>query len=158
MPIDKNQLRQVMGHFATGVSIITTISKDGELVGLTANALTSVSLVPPLLLICVDKKAESYPHFAESNLFTVNVLATDQEDISRRFATSGGNKFEGVSYRKGANGAPILNNVLAFMECRIVGSFEGGDHTIYLGEIEEASTAEGEPLLFYRGGYRSFGS
>ncbi|HTW87271.1 MAG TPA: flavin reductase family protein [Candidatus Binataceae bacterium] len=158
MPIDKNQLRQVMGHFATGVSIITTLSKDGELVGLTANALTSVSLVPPLLLICVDKKAESYPHFAESNLFTVNVLAADQEDISRRFATSGGNKFEGVSYRKGANGAPILNNILAFMECRIVGSFEGGDHTIYLGEIEEASTGEGEPLLFYRGGYRSLGS
>ncbi len=157
MPIEKNELRRVMGHFATGVSIITTVAKDGQLAGLTANALSSVSLLPPLLLICVDKKAESYPHFAESKLFTVNVLAADQEDLSRRFATSGGNKFEGVSYRKGANGAPILNHVLAFMECRIVGSYDGGDHTIYLGEIEEASVSEGEPLLFYRGGYRSIG-
>lgn len=158
MPIEKSELRRVMGHFATGVSIITTVSKDGQLAGLTANALTSVSLVPPLLLICVDKKAESYPHFAESKLFTVNVLAADQEDLSRRFATSGGNKFEGVSYRTGANGAAILNHVLAFMECRIVGEYEGGDHTIYIGEVEEASTTEGDPLLFYRGGYRSIGS
>jgi flavin reductase (DIM6/NTAB) family NADH-FMN oxidoreductase RutF len=155
MPIDKNELRRVMGHFATGVSIITTVAKDGQLFGLTANALTSVSLVPPLLLICVDKSAESYPHFGESKLFTVNVLSADQEDLSRRFATKGENKFHGVSYRIGANGAPILNNVLAYMECRIVATYEGGDHTIYLGEIEEASSLEGQPLLFYRGGYRS---
>jgi len=156
MPIDKNELRRVMGHFATGVTIITTVAKDGQMVGLTANALTSVSLVPPLLLICVDKSADSYPHFADSKLFTVNVLSGDQEDLSRRFATKSDNKFQGVAYRVGANGAPILGNVLAFMECRIVASYEGGDHTIYLGEIEEASALEGQPLLFYRGGYRSF--
>jgi flavin reductase (DIM6/NTAB) family NADH-FMN oxidoreductase RutF len=155
MAIEKNELRRVMGHFATGVSIITSVTKDGQLVGLTANALTSVSLVPPLLLICVDKQAESYPHFAASKLFTVNLLSSEQEDLSRRFATKGDNKFEGVAYRRGANGAPILNNVLAFMECRIVAAYEGGDHTIFLGEIEEASTSEGQPLLFYRGGYRS---
>jgi flavin reductase (DIM6/NTAB) family NADH-FMN oxidoreductase RutF len=158
MPIEKSELRRVMGHFATGVSIITTVSKDGQMAGLTANALCSVSLVPPLLLICVDKKAESYRHFEESKVFTVNLLSADQEDLSRRFATSGGNKFEGVSYRKGANGVPIINDVLAFMECRIVSSHEGGDHIIHVGEIEEASTIEGDPLLFYRGGYRSIGS
>ena len=155
MPIDKNELRRVMGHFATGVAIITTVAKDGELVGLTANALTSVSLVPPLLLICVDKNAECYPHFADSKLFTVNVLSAEQEDLSRRFATKSDRKFEGVAYRTGANGAPILTNVIAFMECKIVAAYEGGDHTVYLGEIEEASTMEGQPLLFYRGGYRS---
>ncbi len=109
MAIEKNELRRVMGHFATGVSIITSVTKDGQLVGLTANALTSVSLVPPLLLICVDKQAESYPHFAASKLFTVNLLSSEQEDLSRRFATKGDNKFEGVAYRRGANGAPMAS-------------------------------------------------
>ncbi|MBF6569477.1 MAG: flavin reductase family protein [Candidatus Binataceae bacterium] len=156
MPIEKSELRRVMGHFATGVSIITTVDKDGKPAGLTANALTSVSLTPPLLLICVDKKAESYHCFDESKVFTVNLLTADQEGLSRKFAVSGGEKFEGVSFSRGANGAPILNGVLTFMECKVVGVYDGGDHTIYLGEIEEASTSEGEPLLFYRGGYRSF--
>jgi flavin reductase (DIM6/NTAB) family NADH-FMN oxidoreductase RutF len=114
MPIDKNELRRVMGHFATGVTVITTISKEGELHGLTANAFTSVSLDPPLLLISVDKKAESYPHFEGSRVFTVNILAEDQEALSRKFAVSGGaaKKFEGVAYHLGANGVPIIEGAL----------------------------------------------
>jgi flavin reductase (DIM6/NTAB) family NADH-FMN oxidoreductase RutF len=157
MAIDKNELRRVMGHFATGVTVITTRSADGRPFGLTANAVSSVSLVPPLLLVCVDKKAESYPYFEESKVFTVNVLTAEQEDISRRFAVSGGDKFEGVSYRIGANGAPLLGGALAYMECKVVASYDGGDHTIYVGEVEETATTEGKPLLFYRGGYRSLG-
>jgi flavin reductase (DIM6/NTAB) family NADH-FMN oxidoreductase RutF len=157
MPIEKNELRRVMGHFATGVTVITTFRKSGELHGLTANAFTSVSLIPPLLLICVDKKAESYPCFEETGVFTVNILAADQEDLSRRFAVSGGNKFEGVSYRTGANGAPILHGVLGHIECKIAATYDGGDHTIYLGEVEEAETREVKPLLFFRGGYRELG-
>src|SRR5580700_9179907 len=109
MAIEKNELRRVMGHFATGVTVITSLRTSGELHGLTANAFTSVSLIPPLALVCVDKKAESYPCFEESKVFTVNVLASDQEALSRRFAVSGGQKFEGVSYKIGANGAPILD-------------------------------------------------
>jgi flavin reductase (DIM6/NTAB) family NADH-FMN oxidoreductase RutF len=109
MPIEKNELRRVMGHFATGVTVITTFSKEGKLHGLTANAVSSLSLDPPLLIICVDKKAESYASFEESGVFTVNILAADQEDISRRFAVSGGEKFEGVAFRRGGNGAPISN-------------------------------------------------
>ena len=112
MPIDKNELRRVMGHFATGVTVITTVSSDGKHYGLTANAFTSVSLEPPLLLISVDKKAESYSYFEESKVFTVNILADDQEALSRRFAVSGGPKFEGVAYRPGANGAAILEGTL----------------------------------------------
>ncbi|HZY60189.1 MAG TPA: flavin reductase family protein [Candidatus Binataceae bacterium] len=157
MPIDKNELRRVMGHFATGVTVITTLSKEGKMHGLTANAVSSLSLVPPLLIICVDKKAESYASFEESKVFTVNILADDQEDISRRFAVSGGEKFEGVAYRRGANGAPILHGVLAHLECKLYATFDGGDHTIYLGEIEEAETREVKPLLFFRGGYRAMG-
>ena len=157
MAIGENELRRVMGHFATGVTVVTTHGGGGRYFGLTANALSSVSLVPPLLLVCVDKKAESYASFEQSKVFTVNILAADQEDISRRFAVSGGDKFEGVSYRVGANGAPILAGVLAYIECKTVASYEGGDHTIYLGEIKETGTVEGKPLLFYRGGYRSLG-
>jgi flavin reductase (DIM6/NTAB) family NADH-FMN oxidoreductase RutF len=157
MPIDKNQLRQVMGHFATGVTIITTFNKDGQMHGLTANAFTSVSLEPPLLLISVDKKAESYPAFEESKVFTVNILADEQEALSRKFAVSGGNKFEGVAYRRGANGAAILDGTLAYIECTLYAAYEGGDHSLYLGEIQEAEVREGKPLVFYRGGYRAIG-
>ncbi len=157
MPIERNELRRVMGHFATGVTVITTLSKEGKLHGLTANAVSSLSLDPPLLIICVDKKAESYSSFEESGVFTVNILADDQEDISRRFAVSGGEKFEGVAYRRGVNGAPILSGALAHLECKLHAAYEGGDHTIYLGLIEEAETREVKPLLFFRGGYRSLG-
>jgi flavin reductase (DIM6/NTAB) family NADH-FMN oxidoreductase RutF len=157
MPIEKNQLRQVMGHFATGVTIITTFNKDGQMHGLTANAFTSVSLEPPLLLISVDKKAESWPAFEESKVFTVNILADEQEALSRKFAVSGGNKFEGVAYRRGANGAAILDGTLAHIECTLYAAYEGGDHSIYLGEIQEAEVREGKPLVFYRGGYRAIG-
>lgn len=157
MAIEKNELRRVMGHFATGVTVITSIRTSGELHGLTANAFTSVSLIPPLLLVCIDKKAESYPCFDESRVFTVNVLSSDQEAISRRFAVTGGDKFTGVSHRIGANGAPILDGALAYLECRVTEKIDGGDHTIYIGEIEQAETKEGKPLLFFRGGYRELG-
>ncbi|MGO9450027.1 MAG: flavin reductase family protein [Candidatus Binataceae bacterium] len=157
MPIEKNELRRVMGHFATGVTVITTFRKSGEIHGLTANAFTSVSLVPPLLLICVDKKAESYACFDETKVFTVNILASDQEDLSRRFAISGGQKFEGVSYRSGANGAPILAGTVGYIECKVTAAHDGGDHTIYVGEIEQAETRDTKPLLFFRGGYRELG-
>jgi flavin reductase (DIM6/NTAB) family NADH-FMN oxidoreductase RutF len=155
MPIEKNELRRIMGHFATGVSVITTISQEGMAYGLTANALTSVSLEPPLLLISVDKKAESYAYFEQSKVFTVNILCDHQEGLSRRFAVSGGNKFEGVAYRRGINQVPILEDALAHIECRLYATYDGGDHTLYLGEVLEAETREGKPLLFYRGGYRA---
>jgi len=146
-----------MGHFATGVTIITTLTKAGEMHGLTANAFTSVSLEPPLLLISVDKKAESWPAFEESRVFTVNILSDDQEGLSRKFAVSGGNKFEGVAYRIGANGAAILDGTLAYIECTLYAAYDGGDHSIYLGEIQQAEIHEGKPLVFYRGGYRALG-
>jgi flavin reductase (DIM6/NTAB) family NADH-FMN oxidoreductase RutF len=157
MPIDRNELRRVMGHFATGVTVITTMNKDGQMLGLTANAFSSVSLDPPLCLISVDKKAESYGSFEESRVFTVNILASDQEALSRKFAVSGGNKFEGVAYRIGANGAPILNGALAYIECKLYAAYDGGDHTIYLGEVQQAEITESKPLLFFRGGYREIG-
>jgi flavin reductase (DIM6/NTAB) family NADH-FMN oxidoreductase RutF len=157
MPIGKNELRTVMGHFGTGVTIITTFNSEGTLHGLTANAFSSLSLIPPLCLICVDKKAESYSSFEDSKVFTVNILRDDQEELSRRFAVSGGEKFTGVAYKLGGNGAPVLDHVIAWLECKVTAGYDGGDHTIYIGEIEEAQTREGKPLMFFRGGYRALG-
>jgi flavin reductase (DIM6/NTAB) family NADH-FMN oxidoreductase RutF len=154
MPLDKSEFRRLLGHFATGVTIITTFDSEKKPFGMTANAVTSLSLVPPLMLICVDKAADCYACFEASGHFTVNVLAEEQETLSRRFATKGVEKFEGVGYRAGQNGCAILDDAVAYMECRLTKVIDGGDHTIYLGEVEAGDATEAAPLLFYRGGYR----
>jgi flavin reductase (DIM6/NTAB) family NADH-FMN oxidoreductase RutF len=154
MPIDRTELRRVMGHFATGVTVITTRDLDGKPYGLTANAVCSVSLAPPLLLVCIDKRAESHPAFERSRLFAVNMLAQGHQELSRRFAVSGGDKFVDVAHRSGPAGAPILDGSLAAVECRVVAVHDGGDHTIYVGEVEHLEASAGDPLLFFRGQYR----
>jgi flavin reductase (DIM6/NTAB) family NADH-FMN oxidoreductase RutF len=156
MTFDRNELRRVMSHFATGVTVVTTHDGQGRCYGLTANAVCSVSLDPPLILVCVDKRAESHPAFELSQAFVVNILGEGQEEISQRFAVSGGEKFVGLACRNGGTGAPILDGALAHVECRVVAAHEAGDHTIYVGEVESAETAdtaEGRPLLFFRGRY-----
>jgi flavin reductase (DIM6/NTAB) family NADH-FMN oxidoreductase RutF len=154
MTIDRSELRRVMGHFATGVTVITTRDADGRPYGFTANALCSVSLDPPMLLVCVDKGAESHPALARSGVFAVNILRHGHEDLSRRFAVSGGDKFGEVSHRDGRTGVPVLDDALGFIECRVVDAHDAGDHTIYLGQIEHLEAFEGDPLLFFRGKYR----
>ena len=153
MPFDAKELRRVMGLFATGVTVITTRDQQGKPYGLTANAITSLSLAPPLLLICVDRKAETFPHFYDSKIFVLNILREDQEEISRRFASSGGDKFEGLPCHLGRLGTPILDGTLGHIECRIVETMEGGDHVIHVGEVEHAELHGGRPLLFYQGKY-----
>src|SRR6266478_1273090 len=143
MATEPSELRKVMGCFATGVTIITTRDQSGKPYGLTANAVTSLSLTPPLLLICVDRKAETYPHFFDSKTFVLNILAEDQEAISRRFATTGGDKFAGLEFRLGRLGTPILAGTLGHV-----------DHVIHVGEVEHAEAREGRPLLFFGGKYR----
>ena len=143
-----------MGLFATGVTIITTRDSANNFYGLTANAITSLSLEPPLLLICIDRKAETFAHFYDSKTFTVNILADDQTELSSRFAKSGGDKFTGVPYRLGRLGTPILEGALGHLECRIVETHEGGDHVIHVGEVEVAESRGGRPLLFFQGRYR----
>lgn len=148
-----------MGHFATGVTIVTTRYANGQLTGLTANAVSSVSLQPPLVLVCVDKTAESYPAFAESKVFAVNFLTQHQETLSRRFAQSGGDKFAGVGYAIGATGSPILESALGYMDCELRHAFDAGDHTIFVGEVEALAATDGsDPLLYFRGGYRQLGT
>jgi 3-hydroxy-9,10-secoandrosta-1,3,5(10)-triene-9,17-dione monooxygenase reductase component len=155
MSMDSGVFRRVMGCFATGVTVVATRQPDGKPCGLTANAVTSVSLVPPLVLVCVDKRSETYPHFATAGTFTVNMLTEDQRDLSSRFAVSGGDKFNEVAFHWGQNGAPIIEGCLAYLECRIVHAYEGGDHTIYVGEVATGGSVEARPLLFYKGAYGS---
>ena len=154
MAIDSIELRRVMGHFATGVTVITTRDKEGTPHGLTANAFLSLSLNPPLVLISVDKLAQCYGCFECDNVFTVNFLSEEQEEISRRFATKGIDKFADLPWREGANGAAILEGVLAYVECRITQCHDGGDHTIVVGEIVNASASGDRPLLFFKGKYQ----
>jgi flavin reductase (DIM6/NTAB) family NADH-FMN oxidoreductase RutF len=154
MVIDPSELRRVMGHFATGVTIITTKDSSGTPFGLTANAFLSLSLDPPLVLISVDKGAQCYSCFVPQNGFTVNFLSENQEEISRRFATKGVDKFAGLQWRLGENGAAILDGGLGYVECRITQCHDGGDHTIVIGEIVNASATGDRPLLFFKGRYQ----
>ena len=154
MAIDPQELRRVMGHFATGVTVITTRDKDGAPNGLTANAFLSLSLNPPLVLISVDKSAQCYSCFECRNSFTVNFLSEHQEELSRRFATKGIDKFAGLKWHEGRNGAAVLDDVLGYVECTITQCFDGGDHTIVVGEILHADASGERPLLFFKGKYQ----
>jgi 3-hydroxy-9,10-secoandrosta-1,3,5(10)-triene-9,17-dione monooxygenase reductase component len=154
MAIDRAEFRNVMGRFAAGVTVVTTAGSDQAPYGLTATAFTSVSLDPPLVLVCIDKKSETYPHFAASGTFAVNFLARDQEEISRRFAVSGGDKFAGTSWLRGQLGVPLLAGTIGNVECRVLHSYDGGDHTIYVGQVEFGAVDDGEPLIYFRGAYR----
>lgn len=154
MAIDKDQFRQVLSHFAAGVTVVTTLDGEQRPHGLTATAFTSVSLEPPLVLVCIDKKADTHPHFEPAGVFAVNFLALDQRDISQRFAKHGGEKFIGLAWRRGVLGTPLLDGTIGHVECRIRHAYEGGDHTILVGEIESADICEGEPLLHFRHAYR----
>jgi flavin reductase (DIM6/NTAB) family NADH-FMN oxidoreductase RutF len=158
MAIDAQELRRVMGHFATGVTVITTQDKDGAPQGLTANAFMSLSLNPPLAIISVDKGATCYSCFAPGNAFNVNFLSEDQEEVSRRFATKGIDKFADLNWHAGRNGAALIDGALGQVECQITACYDGGDHTIVVGEILHV-IADGErPLLFFKGKYQKLPS
>jgi flavin reductase (DIM6/NTAB) family NADH-FMN oxidoreductase RutF len=151
-----DEFRRVLGHLATGVTVVTTLDVDGRPAGLTASAVTSVSLDPPLILVCVAHTAQSYSAFVAHGKFAVNLLHADHEAVARRFASSGGGaeKFESIGYRQGALGLPILKDALAEIECTLVHSYPAGDHTIFVGQVEAADCHGDtglEPLLYYRG-------
>jgi len=151
--MDSQELRRVMGHFATGVTVVTT--KDGEdsPFGLTANAFASLSLNPPLVLVCVDKAAQCYSCFEDSKIFAINVLGEGQEEISRRFATKGAQKFNGIPWHKSESGLALIDGAIGHIECKVVHSYDGGDHTIYVGEVLRAKTTGERPLIFFKGKY-----
>lgn len=153
MGISQQEFRHALSHFASGVTIVTTREADGRPTGLTAAAFTSVSLDPPLVLVCVDRSSNSSPALMASGRFAVHVLTTEQEALSRRFATKEDNKFSGVRFKPGTLDLPILDSALAVLECRTAHIYDGGDHTILVGAVEAAHTGQGSPLLYYCGRY-----
>lgn len=153
MGIGAEEFRHVLSHFASGVTVVTTWDPDGRPTGLTVSAFTSVSLEPPLVLVCVDHQAQCYPALRASDRFAVNVLGVEHEGVSRRFAASDPAKFGAADYTLGALGLPLLPEALAHLECRTVHAYPGGDHTIFVGEVESGRARPGEPLLYFRGEY-----
>jgi flavin reductase (DIM6/NTAB) family NADH-FMN oxidoreductase RutF len=151
--ISPDDFRQVLAHFASGVTIVTTCDGEQRPTGLTASAFCSVSLDPPLILICVDHKSQSYPHLRESGRFAINILHQGHEQLSRRFASSRLDKFDGVTFTLGKLGVPLIDAALAYLECRTVSAHVEGDHTIFVGRVEAVGVGDGDPLLYFRGRY-----
>ncbi len=153
MAVTASEFRAALRQFPAGVTVITTRDGDGHPAGLTASAFTAVSLHPPLVLVCVDHAATAYPALREYGWFAVNMLGKSQEHLSRLFSTTGADKFAGVAYREGRERLPLLDGVVAALECRVVHQYAGGDHTIFVGRVEGVSIAGGPPLLYFQGGY-----
>jgi flavin reductase (DIM6/NTAB) family NADH-FMN oxidoreductase RutF len=151
--IGLEEFRHVLGHFASGVAIVTTHDPDGRPVGLTATAFTSVSLDPPLVLVCVDLTARCYAALSACSRFAISILGAHQEGRSQRFASNADDKFDGAVPPAGRLGLPLIEDALAHIECEKVAAYPGGDHTIFVGRVEAARAGAGDPLLHYRGRY-----
>lgn len=153
------ELREAMGHFATGVTVVTSVGARGEPVGTTANAVTSLSLDPPLVLVCFDLASETLQAITTHGAFVVNVLAARQRHLATNFARRGlGAAWDGIRHRRGPTGSPRLDGVLAVVECTVEHRLPGGDHEIVVGRVQHVQTSgHGAPLLFWRGGYASLG-
>jgi flavin reductase (DIM6/NTAB) family NADH-FMN oxidoreductase RutF len=154
MPVDPSEFRRILGHWTTGVAIVATVSGNGQPRGLTANAVASVSLEPPMVLVCVERIADTHDAIRSAGFFSVNVLPQAAERIARRFAGDiVAGKFDGVAYHAEVTGAPVLDEALAWVDCRLREAHDGGDHTIFVGDVVAGDAREGEPLVYYRGGY-----
>jgi flavin reductase (DIM6/NTAB) family NADH-FMN oxidoreductase RutF len=152
-PLDSRELRRVLGTFVTGVTVVTTTDDDGGLHGITANSFSSVSLDPPLVLWSQAVKTQSHPVFFKAERFAVNILAEDQIELSNRFAKSSQEKFAGLDVDVGLAGIPLLRGCNAWLQCRVVCRLPGGDHTIYIAEVDSIARAERKPLVFGNGQY-----
>lgn len=154
--IDPRLLRQALGTFATGVAIVTTLDAEGSPLGFTANSFTSVSLDPPLVLVCLAKSAASYPVFAAASSFAVNILAESQRETSNSFAARGTDKFSSVTWGRKATGSPVLEDVASWLDCAMHETVEAGDHLILIGRVLDYAYTDEAPLGYCRGAYVSF--
>jgi flavin reductase (DIM6/NTAB) family NADH-FMN oxidoreductase RutF len=152
MAIDQAEFRRAMGHFAAGVTVVTS-KFEGANAGITVTAFTSLSLDPPLVIVCIQKTARMHPRLPLGGNMAVNMLTEEQELVSREFASSKTDPFLQFGHHEGATGAPILQDAMCAIECKIVSHLDGGDHTIVVGEVQATHVRDGKPLLYYRGGY-----
>ncbi|MEP6991589.1 MAG: flavin reductase family protein [bacterium] len=154
MTIDPDTFRSVLGRFASGITVITALDEQGHDVGMTVSAFCSVSLRPALVQVCVDRVASMFDALQRAERFGINVLASEQEGLSRRFAAiESSHRFDGIGYTRGENGVVLLDDALAHMECKVMTRVDAGDHMMFIGEVERAVAADARPLLYYRGGY-----
>jgi len=154
--VTSDKFREVMGNYATGITVVTTRGKDNQIYGLTVNSFTSVSLDPLLVLVCFDNRLSSLSHFNHSKRFGVSILSEHQEEFSRLFAKKDATRPPDI-YFDGPEGQPLLRDALAYMECEVVDIYPGGDHQIFLGKVLTANTLSAnsgiKPLMYFRGRY-----
>jgi 4-nitrophenol 2-monooxygenase / 4-nitrocatechol 4-monooxygenase, reductase component len=155
--MDPSEFRQLLGRFATGVTVLTVATPGGKPLGMTANSLASVSLHPPLISVCIDREAELHDVIVRAPEFVVNVLASPQEALARRFSDKHEDRFDGIGYHLSPEGLVLLDGALAHAICERHGEYPGGDHTIVLGRVVGGTASDRRPLLFYRGGYAALG-
>jgi 4-hydroxyphenylacetate 3-hydroxylase, reductase component len=151
--VEAPEFKRAMAQFATGITVVTTRDAAGRPLGLTVNSFCSVSLEPALVLVCIDHRSDAHAGFRESGVFAVSVLNEEQEGWSRRFAQGGPGKFEGASFATGRDGLLLVPDALAHLECRVVAAHEGGDHTVYVGEVLALEARPGRPLLYHASRY-----
>ena len=162
MPLDQETFRHAMGCFATGVTVIT-VDYQGEAQGMTANAFSSVSMDPLLVLVCVDQQARTHAHLHSRKRFGINVLSEDQRAISEHYAQpdrdpARAEQNAGARFDRTAHGTPVLHGALAYLECRLQSAQDAGDHTIFIAEVEDVVVRNGKPLLFFQGDYTAIGA
>ncbi len=153
MPIDEAAFKLAMSHFASGVTVVTT-EHGGKPFGMTVASFASLSLHPPLVLICIEKGVKTHDAIAAAGKFGVSILTEAQGHISSRFASRVDDKFSGIEVRRGSLGVPLIGGALTTLECSVYDQLPGGDHTIFIGEVVDSQTKEGVPLLYFRSGYR----
>lgn len=154
---DNVTFRRVLGHYPTGVCVVTAVEDDGGQTGMVVGSFTSVSLEPPLVAFFPDKQSTSWPRIEKAKRFCVNILASDQQAICRQFSAKGGDKFAGITHRRSANGSPILDGVVAWIDCELDAVHEAGDHYIVLGRVVALEVDRpNRPLLFFQGTYGEF--
>ena len=153
MSVSPDEFRSVLGRFPSGVTVVTTKGADGSDQGMTVSAFCSVSLEPPLVLICIEKTASVYDALTSAPGFVVNILSARQEQIARRFSIVDIDRFEGVGFSRTQNGIAVLDDVLGIIDCRKSALHDAGDHTIIVAEVEATRAENGSPLMYYRGGY-----
>lgn len=154
MPVTPDEFRAALSRFPSGITVVTSTDSSGVPHGITVSAFCSVSLEPPLVLVCIEKSTGSHRALLERGVFVVNFLAAGQDVISERFSLTHIDKFEDVSSRDGIGGVPVLEDALVALECRLHSSCDGGDHTIFVGEVEDVTIRDGAPLVYFHGGYR----
>ena len=153
MPVDDAQFKLAMSHFASGVTVVTT-EQQGTPYGMTVAAFSSLSLHPPLVLVCIEKSVRTHDAIAGAGKFGVSILSSEQADVSNRFASRSEDKFSGIATHRGSTGVPLIDGAITTLECSLREHLPGGDHSVFVGEVVAIETADGAPLVYYRSGYR----